>query len=213
MDDIKFASLMCSKLCHDLVSPVGAMANGVEILAEEQDPEMVEQVVSLLGQSAAQTSARLQFFRLAFGAAGGFGAQLDTREAEKVVRGLFAGGKIDVEWAVPPDPLPKDIVKLLLNLALICGEGLVRGGQLALKVDGEGANLQLEVTATGDRVIIQESLIQALTGDLDEAEIEPRTTPAFLCVKLLAAMDGSLVISRKDDTGISITASIDGSSA
>ena len=72
MPDLDFAALLCSRLCHDLVSPVGAINNGLEILEEEKDASMREAVVDLITKSTQQTANKLQFFRLAFGAAGGF---------------------------------------------------------------------------------------------------------------------------------------------
>ena len=90
LDSLDLAALLCSRVCHDVISPVGAIVNGLEVLEDEKDPEMREIALDLIKKSAATASARLQFCRLAFGAAGSAGASIDTGEAEKVVRGLFA---------------------------------------------------------------------------------------------------------------------------
>ena len=82
MNAIDLASLLCSRLCHDLLSPVGALNNGLELMADEQDPEMRERCLELLNESARASANKLKFFRLAFGAAGGFGDAIDTREAQ-----------------------------------------------------------------------------------------------------------------------------------
>ena len=122
MSDVDFASLLCSRLCHDLVGPVGAIYNGVELLADENDPDMRERCLELLADSARQTANKLKFFRLAFGAAGGFGAQVDTREARTALEGLFSDRRIALEWLVGAPSLPKDAMKILLNLAMTAGD-------------------------------------------------------------------------------------------
>src|SRR6476619_7506549 len=115
-----FASLLCSRLCHDLMSPIGALNNGIELLADETDPEMREKCLELLADSARASANKLKFFRLAFGAAGGFGEEVDTHEAEAALEGLFgAERRVELGWAVAEDQLPKGAVKLLLNLALL----------------------------------------------------------------------------------------------
>src|SRR5437588_10866895 len=89
MNAVDLASLLCSRLCHDLMSPVGALNNGIELLADEQDPEMRDKCLELLADSARASANKLRFFRLAFGAAGGFADEVDTREAEAALAGLF----------------------------------------------------------------------------------------------------------------------------
>ena len=97
MKSHEFASLLCSRLCHDLLSPVGALNNGIELLADEHDPEMRARCMDLLGESARASANKLKFFRLAFGAAGGFGDEVDTREARVAIEGLFGGdGRIQL---------------------------------------------------------------------------------------------------------------------
>ena len=94
---IDLASLLCSRLCHDLMSPVGALNNGIELLADETDPDMQEKCLELLADSARATANKLKFFRLAFGAGGGFADEIDTREAQTALEGLFgADGKIQL---------------------------------------------------------------------------------------------------------------------
>ncbi|MEO6360235.1 MAG: histidine phosphotransferase family protein, partial [Sphingomicrobium sp.] len=131
MKSVDLASLLCSRLCHDLMSPVGALNNGLELLADEQDPAMRDKCLELLGESARASANKLKFFRLAFGAAGGFGESVDTREAHSALSGLFGPERrIELGWIVADSKLPKGAIKLLLNLALIAGDALVRGGRL-----------------------------------------------------------------------------------
>ena len=118
---VDLASLLCSRLCHDLLSPVGALSNGIELLRDERDPEMRQRCMELLEQSARISADKLKFFRLAFGAAGGFGDSVPVEEPRELVRALVANsGRIALEWAVSEEQLPKAAVKVLLNLAAIC---------------------------------------------------------------------------------------------
>src|SRR3954470_12822227 len=138
MNPVDLASLLCSRLCHDLMSPIGALNNGIELLAEETDPDMREKCLELLGDSARASADKLKFFRLAFGAAGGFGEEIDTHEAELALEGLFGSERrIELGWAVGEEKLPKDAVKLLLNLAMIAGDALVRGGRLDVGAEAQ----------------------------------------------------------------------------
>ena len=114
-----FASLLCSRLCHDLLSPIGALNNGIELLSDEHDPEMRARCLDLLGESARASANKLKFFRLAFGAAGGFGDQVDTREARVAVDGLFGSdGRIQLGWMIDEPSMSKAALKILLNLIL-----------------------------------------------------------------------------------------------
>src|SRR5256885_8383972 len=119
MNDLDFAALLVSRVCHDLVSPVGAVVNGLEILADERDPTMRADALKLVGSSAEQAAARLQFARIAFGAAGSAGAALDLTEIGRIVRGLLSGGKIAIEWDAASTTWPKDWAKLLMNAIVI----------------------------------------------------------------------------------------------
>lgn len=138
---IDFASLLCSRLCHDLLSPVGALNNGLELLGDENDPEMRIRVFQLLSESARVSANKLKFFRLAFGAAGGFGEQVDAREAKTAIEGLLADNKrTQFNWWVETETLPKSALKVMLNLALIASEALVRGGTLDVGGEDNGGS-------------------------------------------------------------------------
>ena len=210
MTDHDFAALLCSRLCHDLMSPVGALNNGLELLEDEKDPAMREQIVELLGDSAGATAAKLKFFRLAFGAAGGFGAEIDTGEARTVLEGLLGQEKkVELEWMVDEPRLPKDVVKLLLNLALIAGDALVRGGTLAVGCE-RGEATELVVRAEGPRLIIDPKLRDVLEGRAAEDEVEPRAAGALLARHLAEAQGGSLQLSSPAETMIVLGATIGG---
>jgi len=119
-NSLDLASLLCSRLCHDMLSPVGALNNGIELITEEKDPEMRKRCFELLEQSAKISADKLKFFRLAFGAAGGYGDMVPVEEARSVIDALAGNnGRIEVNWSFSAAALPKPAIKVLLNLALI----------------------------------------------------------------------------------------------
>ena len=198
MNAIDLASLLCSRLCHDLLSPVGALNNGIELMADEQDPEMRERCLELLAESARASAAKLKFFRLAFGAAGGFGEEIDTREARQALEGLFgAEKKITLGWMVSADKLPKDAVKVLLNLALVAGDALVRGGQLDIGAERGGSGTEIVIRAEGPRLLLDPNLRATLERGT-AGTIEPRAAGAWLAHALIQEAGGKLQLSPSD---------------
>ncbi len=187
---IDLAAMLCSRLCHDMLSPVGAFANGLELLATETDPAMRQNCVELLEQSATISTNKLKFFRLAFGAAGGFGDRVPVEEARDLIGALAADkGRIEVEWALADSNLAKPAVKVLLNFAQIAVDALVRGGTLMVGAErraGEaGTNCEIVVRATGPKIAFDEVLGHALEGTLNPGELSSRTAAAHM-IHLLA---------------------------
>ncbi|MGI4732129.1 MAG: histidine phosphotransferase family protein [Janthinobacterium lividum] len=198
---VDFASLLCSRLCHDLLSPVGALNNGLELLADEKDPAMRERCMELLAESARTSAAKLKFFRLAFGAAGGFGDAVDAREARSAIEGLLAGNKrLEVAWLVEEETLPKPAAKVLLTLGMIAGDALVRGGRLDVGAErGETGALEVVMRAQGPRLVLDPTLRDALTGGEAAAEVTARTVAAHLVHAVVAAAGGSVQVDNAED--------------
>ena len=205
-------SLLCSRLCHDLMSPVGALNNGIELMADEQDPDMRERCLELLADSARASANKLKFFRLAFGAAGGFGELVDTREARASLEGVFgAERRIELGWMVEDDKLPKGAVKLLLNLALIAGDALVRGGRLDIGAEHREGTLELAIRAEGTRILLDESLRETLTnGAPATGQIEPRAAGAWLAHSLAEDAGGEIRLSEPGSEVLVIGAALPG---
>lgn len=187
------AALLCSRLCHDLTSPVSALGNGLDLLASEEDEAMRAHCLDLIGRSAAASAARLRFFRLAFGAAAGIGEEVPLEEPRTVIAELAGqDGKIAVDWAAAPATLPLVAVKVLLNLVAIGMDALVRGGTLAVGAERGEAGTEIVVRAQGPRIAFGEDLARALDGTLPESERTSRVAPAAL-VRLLAVEQGGSV--------------------
>lgn len=192
---VDLASLLCSRLCHDLLSPVGALSNGLELLADEKDPEMRQRCFELLEQSAKASADKLKFFRLAFGAAGGFGEQIAVGEARSLVDALAGGnGRVSVNWMFGVDALGKPAVKTLLNLALIGLDALVRGGTLDIGAEVLDGSTEIVVRAAGQRIAFDPTIGQALEGKLATADLSSRTAPAAMVQQLAAAVGGSVQV-------------------
>ena len=204
MDDsqsIDLAAMLCSRLCHDLLSPVGALNNGLELLAMEDDPEMRKSVIALLEQSATTSTNKLKFFRLAFGAAGGFGDRVDVSEPKALIDALVADkDKIEIHWAIEAANLAKPAVKVLLNFAQIAIDALVRGGTLDVGAEVRGSNCEIVVRATGTKIAFDESLGKALDGSLDRSDLSSRTAAAYMIRMLAEGAGGGLQYARTDET-------------
>ncbi len=196
MNAVELASLLCSRLCHDLLSPVGALNNGIELLADEQDPEMRDRCLELLAESARASANKLKYFRLAFGAGGGFGEEIDTREARSALEGLYGPDKrIELGWLVAEERLPKGAVKLLLNLAMIAGDALVRGGRLDVGAEQRDGSLEMVIRAEGSRILLDPKLRETIARGSSGGQVEPRAAGAWLAHELAAEAGGSIQLS------------------
>lgn len=194
------AALLCSRLCHDLLSPVGALSNGLELLASEHDPEMRKRCLELLDQSAKISADKLKFFRLAYGAAGGFGYEVPTDEPRDLIRALVsANERIDLQWAVGDDMLPKPAVKVLLNLTAMAIDALVRGGTLAVGAERRNGATEIAVRAAGPRVAFDANIGKALDGSINPAELSGRTAPAHMVRLLVEELGGGLQFALTPD--------------
>ena len=197
---VDLASLLCSRLCHDMLSPVGALSNGLELLAEERDPEMRQRCFELLEQSARISTDKLKFFRLAFGAAGGFGEMVPVIEARQLVDALVANnGRITVNWQLGSDLLPKPAIKTLLNFALIAMDSLVRGGTLDIAAELRSGVAELVVRATGKKIAFDQDIGRTLEGALPVSEISSRTAPAAMIAELAQGLGGRLQFALADE--------------
>jgi len=200
MNAVELASLLCSRLCHDLLSPIGALNNGIELLADEQDAEMRERCLELLAESARASANKLKFFRLAFGAGGGFGDEIDTHEARSALEGIYgADRRVELGWMVSDDKLSKGAIKLLLNLAMIAGDALVRGGRLDVGAERRGDGLEMVIRAEGPRILLDPKLRETIANGQSGGEVEPRAAGAWLAHALAAEAGGAIRLSDPAD--------------
>jgi len=189
LGDLDLAALVSSRICHDVINPVSAIANGLEMLAEEPDQAMRDAAMDLIRKSTAQASAKLQFARLAFGAAGSAGAEIDLRDAEKVAR-EFVGvtGKHQVAWQGPAVTLPKNKVKLLLNLVALGVVALPRGGTVNVEIAGTPPAVSLVVRAKGDSARLTDQ-VRGLLAGTHGVEVDAHSIQPYYARRVAAAAD------------------------
>jgi histidine phosphotransferase ChpT len=178
IEALDLAALLCSRVCHDLISPVGAIVNGLEVLEEEKDEATKQFALDLIKKSARNASAKLQFCRIAFGAAGSAGAQIDLGDAEAIARGFLEDDKTKLGWNLPRALSPKNRVKLLLNMLVIAGQAIPRGGRISVDPVGSGESMGFKVTAAGANAKVPPHVPALLTGEgngegLDAHRIQP----------------------------------------
>ena len=169
-DALELAALLCSRVCHDLISPVGAIVNGLEVLDDNPKPEDRDFALDLIRKSAKTASARLQFCRLAFGAAGSSGAQIDLGDAQNMAKGHIEDGKISMSWNLPRLLLPKNRVKLLLNLLVIAQQTIPRGGTLIVDPVGDGETMRFRITAAGLNARVPQNIVDMLNSTSSTAD-------------------------------------------
>ncbi|MBS0527939.1 MAG: histidine phosphotransferase [Proteobacteria bacterium] len=204
-DALELAALLCSRVCHDLISPVGAIVNGLEVLDDNPKPDDREFALDLIRKSAKTASARLQFCRLAFGAAGSAGAQIDLGDAQNMAKGHFEDGKITIAWNLPRVLLPKNRVKLLLNMLVIAQQTIPRGGVLTVDPAGEGETMGFRISAAGLNARMPQNAVDLLSashaGSIDAHAVQPYYTRllAEACgLSVSLAADGDKVLVKTD---------------
>jgi histidine phosphotransferase ChpT len=201
--DLELAALISSKICHDVINPVGAIHNGLEILDEDDNADAQKYALEMIRNVTAQASARLQFARFAFGAAGSAGAMIDLGMAAQVSHGFVAHGKHKLHWNGPVGYMAKDKVKLLLNLISSAITALPRGGEIQVQITGsmEDPSFALRCKGTGARP--PQYLVDFVAGNpppLDSMSIQAYYTAR------LASTVGHIIGILKDGSDIVLTA-------
>lgn len=209
LEALDLAALLCSRVCHDIISPVGAIINGLEVLDEDNGEEMRDFAFELIRRSADQASAKLQFARLAFGAAGSTGAEIDLGDAEKVATGYMEGEKPEFSWQAPRVLMAKNLVKLLLNLILLAIAAVPRGGRVSVVVDGEADRPRFVLRSTGANARIPAAFEKLVPGDIAGIAIDAQAVQAYYTGALARACRMS-VTAVPDGDDIVITAAPEG---
>ncbi len=204
-DALELAALLCSRVCHDLISPVGAIVNGLEVLDDNPKPEDRDFALDLIRKSAKTASARLQFCRLAFGAAGSAGAQIDLGDAQNMARGQIEDGKVTITWNLPRLLLPKNRVKLLLNMLVIAQQTIPRGGSLTVDAIGEGETMGFRVAAVGLNARVPQNIADMLSAGHAPAADAHSVQPYY--TRLLAQACGLNVVLAPEGEAVVVKAS------
>jgi histidine phosphotransferase ChpT len=184
------AALLCSRVCHDIISPVGAINNGLELLDEGGADE---DAMKLIRQSARNASARLQFARIAFGAAGSAGMLIDTGDAEAVTVAFLKNEKPELVWNGVRALLPKNKVKLLLNLLLVANAAIPRGGKLVITLENLETQPRFSLSASGPMLRVPPKFLELHSGHKPEEPIDAHSVQPYYT--LLLAREAAMTIS------------------
>ncbi len=199
LEGLDLAALACSRVCHDVISPVGAIINGLEVLDEEKDDEMRQVALDLIKKSAATASARLQFCRLAYGAAGSAGAAIDTGDAEAVTRGLIGDGRTRLVWNGARQLAPKNKVKLLLNLCAIAFSAIPRGGVVTVDLSEEGQDMEARVEAKGVNARLARGVEGLIAGQPEGGMVDGHSIQPFFTGLIARACGMAITVSSGVD--------------
>ena len=200
LEALDLAALLCSRVCHDLISPAGAIVNGLEVLEESKDEETKTFALSLIKKSARTATARLQFCRIAFGAAGSMTAQVDTGDAEQVARGFIEDDKFKLTWNLPRALLPKNRVKLLLNMLVVATQAIPRGGTLTLDPVGSGESVGFRITAVGLNARVPQAIPGLLDGGAADEPIDAHAIQPYYTGLLARACGLTATIAADGET-------------
>jgi histidine phosphotransferase ChpT len=203
LSDLDLAALLCSRVCHDIISPVGAIANGLELMDDpEVDAEMKATALNMVRSSAKTATAKLKFCRIAFGASGSAGAQIDMGEAGEMAKDFVGNEKIRLDWLAPRENRPKAEVKLVLNMLMLAMAGIPRGGVVTVSVEGR----DFSVSAKGERAKVPQAMADVLTGVAPIDTLDARMVQPYYA-KLLAESAGlHLGISLEPDDVVLVSA-------
>jgi histidine phosphotransferase ChpT len=204
LDALDLGALLCSRVCHDIISPVGAIINGLEVLDEDNSEEMREFAFTLIRRSARQASAKLQFARLAFGAAGSAGAEIDLGDAEKVAVGYMEGEKAEFSWSAPRVLMPKNLVKLILNLILLANAAVPRGGKVGVKVE-QASPARFVLRSSGPSARVPPAFEKVVPGHIGGIPIDAQLVQPYYTGALARAC-GMTISARLDGEDVVIEA-------
>jgi histidine phosphotransferase ChpT len=207
--DLELAALISSKICHDVINPVGAIVNGLEMLDEDDDAESKSYALTMIRNVTEQASARLQFARFAFGAAGSAGAQIDVGMAEKISRGFLGTGKHKLIWHMAPGFMGKDHVKLLLNLVASAITALPRGGDIDVAMTGTVAAPTFIIRCVGTGARSPQYLVDFVGGAGQPPVLDAMNIQAYYTWRLADTTAMRIAI-QKDGNDIVLTAAPSG---
>jgi histidine phosphotransferase ChpT len=185
LSELDLAALLCSRVCHDIISPVGAIANGLELMDDpETDSEMKATALDMVRSSAKAATAKLKFCRIAFGASGSSGAHIDLGEAGDTAKSFVGEEKVKLEWLAPRENRPKQEVKLLLNMLLLAIAGIPRGGVVTVEMMDRG----MQVKAIGERAKLPAAIHDVLRGEVTAEAIDARLVQPYYAYMLADAV-------------------------
>lgn len=208
LSDLELSALLASRVCHDVIGPVGAIVNGLEVLEEDNDEEMREIAMELVRKSAAGASAKLKFSRLAFGASGSAGSEIDLSEAGEILKEFSDSPRVTLEWSCPFQTRPKDQVKLLMNMVMIGLSCIPRGGVIKITTTEDRNNPNYEVHCTGRGAKFPEKTSVLLNAEVDTAEIDARDVQVYYAGLLARTVNMDIATLEDGDDALKLVATL-----
>ncbi len=201
------SALLCARICHDLVGPVGALETGLDLLNDEDNADMHDDAIELIKVGAGQASAKLKFLRIAFGAGGSAPAIISSEELEGLARGVYPDGKTKINWQVEADGLPKQAARTLLNLVMLAIGTIPRGGEINVNARVNGQETIIDIICTGQNARLEENIIKTLKGGAPENGFDGRSIQPFY-TGLIAREAGGKVSASIDGETVRFSANI-----
>jgi histidine phosphotransferase ChpT len=203
LSDLDLAALLCSRVCHDIISPVGAIANGLELMDDpDVDAAMKATALDMVRSSAKTATAKLKFCRIAFGASGSAGAHIDLGEAGEIAKAFVGEEKTKLDWQAPRENRPKAEVKLILNMMLLAIAGIPRGGTVTVTVDGRS----LFVKAQGERAKLPQAMVDVLNGIAEIETLDARMVQPYYAKLLAKTADLNLSMAMAGEDSVLVSA-------
>ncbi|PHR92376.1 MAG: hypothetical protein COA69_08335 [Robiginitomaculum sp.] len=194
------AALLCARICHDLVSPVGALGAALEVFEDDDNLDMRDDAMDLIKLSAGQASAKLQFLRLAFGAGGSAPGIVATEELKKLSLGVYGDAKATIDWQVEEDGLDKPSSRLLLNLIMLAVMAVPRGGDIVITAKCEDEQTQLKLVCTGPKARLNPSVVLTLAGGAPEEGFDGRNIQPFYSGMIAREAGGNVSAEIEEET-------------
>lgn len=192
------AALMCARICHDLVSPIGALSTALEVLGDESNADMHADALELVKTSAGQASTKLQYLRLAFGASGSAPGIIATEELKRLVDDMFGSEKTAIIWDEGLDGLEKSQARLLLNLVMLAVQAIPRGGELRIRLaEVDGATV-LSLLSEGPKARLDVSVVDTLAGKAPEDGFDGRSIQPFYTGMMAREQKGQISTDIED---------------
>jgi len=194
------AALMCARICHDLVSPVGALGAALEVLGDESNADMHDDAMDLVKTSARQASHKLKFLRLAFGAGSSAPGVLSLDQLKELVNDMYGEGKAAISWKSTVDGIDKNHGRLVLNLVMIAVQSIPRGGDLVIDLAKTADATIINLTATGPKARLYDEFSRTLSGKAPEDGFDGRTIQPFYTGMLIRELGGRIDTAIEDET-------------
>ena len=201
------AALLSARICHDLISPIGALGTAIEVLDDDANAEMHEDAMGLVRLSSKQAGAKLRFLRLAFGAGGSAPGIIGVDELKSLIADLYEGGKASINWGESVDGLEKNTARLLLNLTMLAVQAVPRGGEVMIRSNQASGATTVHLAATGPKSRLDANVEKTLAGKAPEDGFDGRTIQPFYAGMIARELKGS-VTAMVDGETVNFTAHI-----